>query len=63
MYRDLAFAKLIASELSGAGPVTVPTAGQVKPPMVPSDIPALRGFGWTDPPAGLRALLAGEVAA
>jgi hypothetical protein len=30
--------------------------------MVPSDIPALRGFGWTDPAAGLQALLAEEVA-
>jgi UDP-glucose 4-epimerase len=60
---DLAFATLIASEFPGMEPVTVAAEGQVKPPMVPSDISALRGFSWTDPTAGLRALLAAEVAA
>lgn len=61
--KDRAFATLIASRVPGAETVTVPAAEPLKPPMVPSDIPALRGFGWTDPPAGLRALLAGQVAA
>lgn len=57
---DSAFADLIVSQIPGAEPVSVPAAGQVKPPMVPSDIPALRGFGWTDPAAGLRVLLSRE---
>jgi nucleoside-diphosphate-sugar epimerase len=61
--RDSAFAALIASELPGTEPVTVPAEGPVKPPMIPSDIPALRDFAWTDPTTGLRALLAAEVVA
>jgi nucleoside-diphosphate-sugar epimerase len=60
---DSAFAALISSHVRGAEQVTVPASGPVKPPMVPSDIPALRGFDWTDPAAGLRVLLSGEVAA
>jgi len=60
---DMAFATLIASQVPGAEPVTVPASGPVKPPMVPSDIPALRGFDWTDPATGLRVLLSSEVAA
>ena len=60
---DSAFANLIASLVPGVEPVSVPAAGQVKPPMVSSDIPALRGFVWTDPAAGLRVLLRREVAA
>jgi nucleoside-diphosphate-sugar epimerase len=60
--RDRALATLIASQVPGTKTVTVPATGRVKPPMVPSDIPSLRGFGWTDPHAGLRALLAEEVA-
>jgi hypothetical protein len=40
-----------------------PAPGRLKPPMVPSDIPALRGFAWTDPPTGIRAIVAGQVAA
>jgi len=61
--RDSAFAALIASELPGTELVTVPAEGPVKPPMVPSDIPALRDFAWTDLTTGLRALLAAEVVA
>ena len=61
--RDRELASLIASEARGVGVVTVPAVGRVKPPMIPSDIPALRGFGWTEPHVGLRALLAEEVAA
>ena len=60
---DSAFANLITSQVPGAEPVTVPATRPVKPPMIPSDMPALRGFGWTDPAAGLRVLLSGEVAA
>jgi nucleoside-diphosphate-sugar epimerase len=60
--RDGALAALVASEVPGTERVRVPADGRVKPPMVPSDIPALRGFRWTDPAAGLQALMAGEVA-
>ncbi len=60
---DMAFATLIASRVPGAELVTVPAPGPVKPPMVPSDIPALHDFGWTDPAAGLQVLLSGAVAA
>ena len=61
VYTDSALATLIARQFPGTETVTVPAASPVKPPMVPSDIPALRGFHWTDPAAGLQALLAGEV--
>jgi nucleoside-diphosphate-sugar epimerase len=60
--RDRALADLIANQLPGAESVSVTGAGPVKPPMVPSDVPALRGFDWTDPASGVRALLAAEVA-
>jgi nucleoside-diphosphate-sugar epimerase len=60
--RDGALAALVASAVPGTERVTAPADGPVKPPMVPSDIPALRGFRWTDPAAGLQALMAGEVA-
>jgi nucleoside-diphosphate-sugar epimerase len=60
---DSAFATLIASQLSGPNPVRASATGQVKPPMVPSDIPALRDFAWTSPDDGLRVLLAREVRA
>ena len=59
---DSALAALIAAGVPGSETVTVPASGRVKPPMIPSDIPALRGFDWTDPRAGLQALLAEEVA-
>ncbi len=62
VFSDRAFATLIASQVGGVAPATSPASGRVKPPMVPSDIPALRGFGWTDPAAGVQALLAEEVA-
>lgn len=62
VYRDSALATLIASHTPGTEVVTVPATGRVKPPMIPSDIPSLRGFDWTNPTAGLRALLAEEVA-
>jgi nucleoside-diphosphate-sugar epimerase len=59
---DSALAALIADGVPGSETVTVPASGRVKPPMIPSDIPALRGFDWTDPRSGLQALLAEEVA-
>jgi nucleoside-diphosphate-sugar epimerase len=62
VYRDSALASLIASQVPGAETLTESAVGRVKPPMVPSDIPSLRGFRWTDPTAGVRALLAAEVA-
>jgi len=58
--RDRAFATLIRSHVPGTKLVTVPSGGRMKPPMVPSDIPALRGFEWTDVPTGLETLLAEE---
>jgi nucleoside-diphosphate-sugar epimerase len=51
-----------ASQVPGAETLTESAVGRIKPPMVPSDIPSLRGFRWTDPTAGVRALLAAEVA-
>jgi nucleoside-diphosphate-sugar epimerase len=60
--RDGALAALIAAQVPGTERVTVPAEGQVKPPMEPSDIPTLHDFPWTDPAAGLQALMAGGVA-
>ena len=60
--RDSALAQLIAAEIPGAETVTVPAAERAKPPMIPSDIPSLRDFAWTDPRSGVRALLAGAAA-
>lgn len=54
--RDSQVAALIAADVPGAKIVTVPAVGPVKPPMVPSDIAALRDFVWTDVPDGLRVL-------
>ena len=63
VYRDGALATLVASLVPGAETVTVPATGRVKPPMVPSDIPALRDCEWTDLADGLRTLLSEELAA
>lgn len=57
---DSAVASLIAEHVPGATTVPMPAPGPAKPPMVPSDIPALRDFQWTDLTVGLRALLAEE---
>lgn len=62
VYRDSELAKLIAAQVPGTRVVRVSAGGRVKPPMVASSIPALRGFTWTDPHAGVRSLLAHEVA-
>jgi UDP-glucose 4-epimerase len=60
---DSEFVELIARVVPAATRITQPAGGQVKPPMVPSDVAALRDFQWTDPAAGLQLLLTEEVAA
>ncbi|MGI9628079.1 MAG: NAD-dependent epimerase/dehydratase family protein [Longimicrobiales bacterium] len=56
VWKDSAIAALIAAQAPGAETVTAPAIGKMKPPMIPSDIPALRSFDWTDPAEGLRLL-------
>jgi len=58
VYRDSEVAACIAADMPGAGIVTVPSSGRVKAPMIPSEVPALGDFTWTDVPTGLRALAA-----
>jgi nucleoside-diphosphate-sugar epimerase len=60
--RDRAFAEMIAQGFPGTGIIPVPAGPAVKPPMIPSDIPPLHGFEWTDPETGLEALLGKRVA-
>ena len=64
MVEDRELAEIVASLIPGTTVVTVPDdLGRrplAKPPMVPSDLPTLRDFAWTDPRAGLHTLL-GEV--
>lgn len=62
-YRDSDLAALVAREVPGAEVVTVPGGTSVKGPMVPSDIPALRDFEWTDALTGIRAILTSGVRA
>ena len=59
---DHALAALVRSHFPAATLATESVASPMKPPMAPSDIPALRGFAWTDPPTAV-ARLAAEVAA
>lgn len=47
-YRDSEVASLIAGRYPGVRVTTVPGGALVKPPMAPSDVPALEGFAWTD---------------
>jgi nucleoside-diphosphate-sugar epimerase len=54
--RDSALAALIAAAIPGTRTVPAPALG-AKPPMVPSRMPALDGLAWTDPAAGIAALL------
>jgi len=61
VYRDSELAALIAEEFPAAEVVTVPAGAPVKPPMIPSEVPALRDFVWTDLPTGLRELNASVV--
>lgn len=56
IWHDEALATNIASLFDGAELVTALAIGSVKPPMIPSDIPALRGFSWTDPLTGIQML-------
>jgi len=58
VYRDSEVAACIAADVPGATIVTVPLGGRVKAPMIPSNVPALRDFAWTDVPTGLRVLAA-----
>jgi UDP-glucose 4-epimerase len=58
VWRDREVAGLIAASFPGTEVMMVPAEGRMKPPMVPSDVPGLRGFAWTDLPEGLRALVA-----
>ncbi len=57
---DLVLASFIGAQTPAAATVTVPPEDATKPPMVPSDIPALRGYRWTTPSSGVRALMAGK---
>ena len=62
-WRDRAVAREIASAVGGVEVASVPAGPPMKPPMIPSDVPAVRDFGWTDPRAWLRVLIASERAA
>lgn len=61
--RDSVLAAMVMRLHPGADRTIEPAATRTKPPMAPSDIPALRGFAWTDPATGLAALSATEAAA
>lgn len=62
---DREMASRIAERVSGATvrAVPAPADAPVKPPMIASDIPALRGFAWTSPEAALADMCATEGAA
>ena len=53
-------AACVADEMPGTKVVTRGVGGRVKPPMVPSDMPALRDHEWTDPSIAIRALVGVE---
>jgi nucleoside-diphosphate-sugar epimerase len=55
---DRALAALVARRFPGTSLSVQPAPTPLKAPMAPSDIPALRGFVWTDLDAGVAALLA-----
>ncbi len=61
--RDRELASWISDEVGGGELVTVPAGARVKPPMVPSDVSALRDVTWTTPRDGVRALVDTEVVA
>lgn len=52
-------AGLVAEFFPGTEIVAAPPEGRLKPPMAPSDMPALAGFEWTAPTRGLEALMSG----
>jgi len=61
IHRDSEIAALIAAAVSGTDVQWVPAEGRVKPPLIPSNVPALRDFAWTDVPTALSAIAAREV--
>lgn len=54
---DNALAASIADLFDGASVTSAPAVAPVKPPMVPSDIPALHGFSWTPTATALHAMV------
>jgi nucleoside-diphosphate-sugar epimerase len=56
--RDGEVVALIAAGRPDTAIVSVPAEGRMKPPMIASDLAALRDFEWTEVRAGLEALLA-----
>jgi len=60
---DRELASWISDETGGGEVVTVPAGARVKPPMVPSDLSALRHVQWTTPRDGIRALVEAEAVA
>ena len=60
---DSAMAALVVRHFPGASMVPVAAAGPMKPPMRPSDVPALLDFPWTTPPNGVARLAATTVVA
>ncbi len=63
VWTDRAVAEHIGAAFGGSELVARPPEGELKPPMISSDVAALSGFRWTDPPSGLRAVIDSEVAA
>lgn len=61
--RDRAMAALVADHVPGATIACRQGDGVVKPPMQPSDLPALQAFPWTTPAHGIARLAAAEVLA
>lgn len=60
---DSEVAECVAREIPGTTVVTRPAHGRVKPPMIPSDVPALRDLEWTDPSAAIHTLVGVEAVA
>lgn len=54
---DRAWADLVAARFPGVEVLTLPALGTVKPPMIPSDVPSLRGLEWCAPAEGLSAMM------
>jgi len=61
IHRDSEIAALIAGMVPGTHVQRVPAEGRVKPPLIPSEVPALLDFAWTDVPTALVTIVAGEV--
>ena len=57
---DSEVAACVAGEIPGTKVVTRGADGRLKPPMVPSDMPALRDHEWTDPSVAIRTLVGVE---